>query len=566
MADRYVSKHPQGWAVRAANESRASSIHRTQREAEAKARSIVRSLGGGEVRIQGLDGKWRDSESPVRRSIPALKVRQWKADWNEIGWKPKEHRSEPPRWFFQFSIRATELKALSGVYRRTTERISAADDLGIQRRHEVERSREISRFVRFGYPWSNLSVAKRTSSEFGDLRQPGWLPTAIVVNILTPDQKRNGTCVSPGDLIDIKDGDPATLLLPANFRDDHWRFQSIPPIEVIDGQHRLWAFEDDDSADDFEVPVVAFHGLDLSWQAYLFYTINIKPKRINPSIAFDLYPLLRTEEWLSKSEGHPIYRESRAQELVDILWWYPGSPWYHRINMLGEPGQSGLQVTQAAWVRSLMASFIKLWEGKRVRIGGLFGTFVGRQKTVLPWSRRQQAAFVILVGSALRDAIAACDDAWAVALREAGSTSDGRDPAFIGRKNLLNQDQGVRVFLQTVNDLHFVCADDLELDRLRCEEDPDASDEQAITAMLDCFRRMEKLNCFLNQFAEQAATYDWRSSRAPGLTEDQQVLKAGFRGSGGYRGLREHILRHLVASDAAQVSKATKQVLTGLGY
>ena len=31
-------------------------------------------------------------------------------------------------------------------------------------------------------------------------------------------------------------------------------------------------------ADDFELPVVAFVGLDLSWQAYLFYTINIKPK------------------------------------------------------------------------------------------------------------------------------------------------------------------------------------------------------------------------------------------------------------------------------------------------
>jgi hypothetical protein len=50
--------------------------------------------------------------------------------------------------------------------------------------------------------------------------------------------------------------------------------------------------------------LVAFHGLDLSWQAYLFWTINIKPKRINPSLAFDLYPLLRSENWLDKAEGH----------------------------------------------------------------------------------------------------------------------------------------------------------------------------------------------------------------------------------------------------------------------
>ena len=59
-------------------------------------------------------------------------------------------------------------------------------------------------------------------------------------------------------------------------------------------------------------------GLDRSWQAYLFYIINIRPKKINPSLAYDLYPLLRTEEWLTKFEGHVIYRETRAQELVDL--------------------------------------------------------------------------------------------------------------------------------------------------------------------------------------------------------------------------------------------------------
>ena len=47
---------------------------------------------------------------------------------------------------------------------------------------------------------------------------------------------------------------------------------------VVDGQHRLWAFDPSENLD-FEIPVVAYHGLDVSWQAYLFWVINIKPKK-----------------------------------------------------------------------------------------------------------------------------------------------------------------------------------------------------------------------------------------------------------------------------------------------
>lgn len=61
--DRYVVKHPDGWAVKAGGADRASSIHGTQREAEAAAKKVVQNLGGGEVRIQGQNGKWRDSDT-----------------------------------------------------------------------------------------------------------------------------------------------------------------------------------------------------------------------------------------------------------------------------------------------------------------------------------------------------------------------------------------------------------------------------------------------------------------------------------------------------------------------
>jgi Uncharacterized protein conserved in bacteria (DUF2188) len=61
--NRYVVKHPEGWAVKKAHAERASGIFETQREAELRAKKIVSNLGGGEVRIQGRDNRWRDSDT-----------------------------------------------------------------------------------------------------------------------------------------------------------------------------------------------------------------------------------------------------------------------------------------------------------------------------------------------------------------------------------------------------------------------------------------------------------------------------------------------------------------------
>ena len=61
--DRYVTKHPEGWAVKQGGVAAPESVHRTQKEAEQTAKETVRGLGGGEVRIQGRDGRWRDSDT-----------------------------------------------------------------------------------------------------------------------------------------------------------------------------------------------------------------------------------------------------------------------------------------------------------------------------------------------------------------------------------------------------------------------------------------------------------------------------------------------------------------------
>ena len=61
--DRYVVKQGKGWAVKQGGVSTPESSHRKQDAAEKAAKATVRDLGGGEVRIQGRDGRWRDSDT-----------------------------------------------------------------------------------------------------------------------------------------------------------------------------------------------------------------------------------------------------------------------------------------------------------------------------------------------------------------------------------------------------------------------------------------------------------------------------------------------------------------------
>jgi len=200
------------------------------------------------------------------RQIRAIKVHQWLDEWDKTPFEQRKWRKRPRPHFYLLSLDAYELKALSGIERRETSgRLHHGQDLGIQRRHDPERSEEIKRFVEFGYPWSELSEAKRGSREYDDLRKPGWLPTAVVVNILGINDLRRGRAVDRNDLITIHDDDDSSALvvLPSNFSGPEWRPSDLPPIEVIDGQHRLWAFGSDRAKGRFEIPVVAFFELGL---------------------------------------------------------------------------------------------------------------------------------------------------------------------------------------------------------------------------------------------------------------------------------------------------------------
>ena len=60
--NQHVVPHEGGWAVRGAGSQRASSVHRTQREAIDAARGIARNQGS-ELFIHGRDGRIRERDS-----------------------------------------------------------------------------------------------------------------------------------------------------------------------------------------------------------------------------------------------------------------------------------------------------------------------------------------------------------------------------------------------------------------------------------------------------------------------------------------------------------------------
>jgi DGQHR domain-containing protein len=276
------------------------------------------------------------------KQIPLLKVNQWLKSWELSDWAPD--LPEPPHEFYIASVPLRVLRGLAGVSRRTIEDRKTGDKhAGYQRAHQISRSKNIARYIQFGYPLSNQK--NLDPEEHRKLVHPGWLPTSILVNIIQPGEtrRRGGKDAVLDDAQAIKittEGAFHALNIPTTLESSRNKNQgsNLEPIEIIDGQHRLFAVDElgkDVYDDDYEVPVVFFNGLTESWQAYLFWVINVEPRKINTSLAFDLYPELRSQTWLESGEGVKVYQEHRAQELTEVLWRHNSSPWKDRIELHG---------------------------------------------------------------------------------------------------------------------------------------------------------------------------------------------------------------------------------------
>ena len=120
---------------------------------------------------------------------------------------------------------------------------------------------------------------------------------------------------------------------------------------VIDGQHRLWAFDTQYSGDaDLNVVVTAFINLDDSGKAFIFRSINGNQRKINPSLVYDLIPMLRDQETVT-------FEDKRCQDLVVLLnEETPDSPWKNRISMVGGGNRI---ISQSSFISALKKLFKK---------------------------------------------------------------------------------------------------------------------------------------------------------------------------------------------------------------
>jgi hypothetical protein len=518
-----------------------------------------------------------------KKKIPALRTTQWLNTWDLMSDIDSSKEGAPPKAFFISSILLKDLRALAGVStRQLAERRKANPNAGYQRAHEQERSKKIARYISYGYPLSSQNALD--PDKHTHFIHPGWLPTAILVNLIQPGdtRRRRGQdlVVDPSMAVTlVQEGEHFSLSYPdpSTFDGKEWS-DSLQPIEVIDGQHRLYAVDHlQDVLGEYEVPVVIFNGLSQALQAYLFWVINVEPKKINPSLAFDLYPELRRQSWLEQGEGVKVYQEHRAQELTEVLWRHTESPWMGRIELHGARHDG--HVSNAAFIRSLMASFVRRWRLEDDKIGGLFGSVGGATENiekVLPWKRAQQAAFLIYSWQKLQEVLSQSSARWAISCRKThtpaleGFEQKNLDLAFAGPHTLLATDQGARAVLVLLNAMFFVKYSELNLEAWDSSLQSDLINDEDVSLAIKELSQMKPIVTFLEGIAAALfyTEFDWRTSSAPDLDKDIEArqLQSAYRGSSGYTILQQRALDLLINASMRDVSEAAIEVKNRLGW
>lgn len=183
--------------------------------------------------------------------------------------------------------------------------------LGIQRRLDPKRVKEISEYVR------------TTDACF---------PTAVILAV--PAQcafyDENAGQLTLSNVPSPEEGEEPVL------------FKDI--ARVLDGQHRIEGLR---GVSDriFEVNVCIFVGLDIAEQAYIFATVNLAQTKVNKSLVYDLYDLAKLRS-----------PQKVCHNIAVALDGTEKSPFYQRIKRLGvaTEGRYGETLTQANFVESLM--------------------------------------------------------------------------------------------------------------------------------------------------------------------------------------------------------------------
>ncbi len=234
-------------------------------------------------------------------------------------------------------FRVIEVTQKNGAFFSTC--LSAKDLTGITYsdvRRLVSEERDVERYLGVQRPINKARV-KRIREYI--LSPDPTFPTAIIISV-------DEACVS----YDPDKGEMTPF--ESHKREDTGDGKEIvfgKIAKVLDGQHRLAGFYNDDGDFDigdteFDLNVSIFVGADLSVQAQIFAIVNLAQTKVSRSLVYELEDLSRVRS--------PFKACHNIAVALDGL---PSSPFYKRIKRLGfvTPGRSGETITQAAFVEAL---------------------------------------------------------------------------------------------------------------------------------------------------------------------------------------------------------------------
>lgn len=216
--------------------------------------------------------------------------------------------------FYSCVINAqTLLEMCTFDFRQIHDNNGVKEFLGIQRPLKTSRVKEIRKYIR---------------------TEDGSFPTSIVISI----DERCASFITDTDgrrklkLSEYYNVETANLEIP---------FDAIATI--IDGQHRLKAFEGTEI--DWDLSVNVFVGIDQGTQAMIFSKVNLAQTKVNKSLVYDLFSLDRGRS-----------PEKTCHEIVVNLNEIEESPFYQSIKRLGSAtdGVFGETLSQATIVQGIL--------------------------------------------------------------------------------------------------------------------------------------------------------------------------------------------------------------------
>ncbi len=223
---------------------------------------------------------------------------------------------QPIGQFYVGVIRADDLLSICRFdYRRMQFRNEYADYLGIQRKLNEKRIKEIKQYV------DTIDAC---------------FPTSVVISVDAKCASINEVGLEGFMMLHISeyiDEDSPQLSIPLNY-----------VATIIDGQHRLKGLEEAQKSD-FELSISIFIGADEATEASIFSIVNLAQTKVNKSLAYDLFSYAKTRS-----------PEKTCHEIVVALDKLSDSPFQGKIKRLGvaTEGRFGETLSQATIVKGLL--------------------------------------------------------------------------------------------------------------------------------------------------------------------------------------------------------------------